>query len=409
MAIGELINITLDSIAAGGQAIGRFQGKPVFTEGGAPNETALCRIIEDRKTWIKAELLEIVEASPARVKPVCPHYTQCGGCNLQHVDYETQLAVKATILKDSFLRIGGFTPPMIEVFASPQYSYRNRMQFHCIREKSQQMRTCGTTRINTNKELVDQKFGLKGRKSLEVIPVTDCPIAEAGIRELLRKGGQTLALPPEKDRFTVFSKDGLILSEGGNERGKINLLGKEIIVDASVFFQSNLVMLEKLIPELKKAAERANNSLPMADLYCGVGTFALFLGDMFPKAILAEENKKAVSMARENLKNGIVEFAALRDTEWPRTILRQKEEIGFAVIDPPRAGLSPKLAEALAQNGPPLLAYVSCDAATLARDSKILTGGGASGKCGYKLKELKLFDFYPQTAHIESFAVFERN
>jgi 23S rRNA (uracil1939-C5)-methyltransferase len=386
MAVGDVYNLRLESIAVGGDALGRLDGgKPVFVEGGAPEETACCRITEEHKTWDRAELLEIIEASPVRIDSICKNNKECGGCNLLHISYEAQLAAKAAILKDSFLRIGGINAPEPEIAPSPPLEYRNRMQFHCLRERGKSD---------------GHKFGLKGRKSDCVAAVSDCPVAESGIRELLREGWKTLALPPEKDRFTVFSKDGLLLSEGGTERGKITLLEKEITLDAGVFFKSNVVMLEKLILELLKTADSADKSLSFADLYCGVGTFAFFLGDIFAKIIAAEENKKAVAIARENLKGKNAEFFALRDGEWEKAFLRRTGDFGFAVIDPPRAGLAPKTAQILAREGPPLLAYVSCDAAALARDSKTLVAGG------YTLKELKLFDFYPQTAHIESLAVF---
>jgi 23S rRNA (uracil1939-C5)-methyltransferase len=383
MSIGDVINLRLESIAHGGEALGRIEGKPVFVKGGAPQETVRCRITEDRKTWARAELLEIIEVSPARIESVCAYYGKCGGCNLQHIEYNVQLEAKVSILKDSFLRIAGFDPPQPEVFPCTPWGYRNRMQFHCFRQLAQEG---------------GSKFGIKGHHSEEIIAVRDCPVADRLIRELLREGGKALPLPPEKDRFTVFSHNDLLLSESGTERGKINLLEKEITLDAGVFFQSNISMLEKLIIYLREIIADADQNLPMADLYCGVGTFAVFLGSQFKKIILAEENKKAVAIARENLKGTDAEFFALRDTDWIKTALRRK--IGFVVADPPRAGLSSSLAAVLAYNGPPVLAYVSCDAAALARDSKILINGG------YKLRNLALFDFYPQTAHIESLAVF---
>jgi len=407
MAIGDVYKLHMESIAPGGDALGRFDGKPVFVEGGAPDEIVCCRITDERKTWARAELLEIIEPSTSRVESACAFYGKCGGCNLQHIDYDTQLAVKAAILKDSLLRIGGLQPPgltaseaadsgqcslMPEVFSSPPWEYRNRMQFHCFRQNVQ--KDCSL------------KFGLMGRRSGEIIAVSDCPVAAPKIREHLRSGGNGILLPPEKDRFTVFSKDEVLLNEGGQCKGKIKLLEKEIVLDAGVFFQSNCFMLEKLILELQKIAEDvgidAGQNAAMADLYCGVGTFAVFLGEVFPKLILAEENKSAVSLARENLRRASAEFFALRDTDWQRAFLRQRAAFGFAVVDPPRAGLAPKLAAALAQDGPPVLAYVSCDPASLARDAKILINGG------YGLNKLMLFDFYPQTAHIESLAVFER-
>ena len=386
MKTGDIYKIYLESIAPGGEALGRLEGKPVFVEGGAPDETANCRITEDRKTWARAQVLEIVEASPVRTDSVCAFYGECGGCNLQHIDYNAQLAAKTAILKESLAKIGGLSPIEPEVFPSPPWEYRNRMQFHCLREKA---RGDGPS------------FGLMGRKKSDIIAVRDCPVADKGIRELLRRGGKDLPLPVEKDRFTVFSKGDLLLSEGSLQRGKIKILETEILLDAGVFFQSNAAMLEKLILELRKIASCAKGKA-MADLYAGVGTFALFLGAVFEKIILAEENKIAVSLARENLRGKEVEFFALRDTEWEKAILRRKPAIDFAVADPPRAGLSPKLALSLAQEGPPLLAYVSCDPASLARDSGVLVKGG------YKLTKLSLFDFYPQTAHIESLAVFEK-
>jgi len=395
MAIKDVYKLRLTHIAPGGDALGRFEGKPVFVEGGAPDETVCCRVIQEHNTWAKAELLEIVELSPVRVNPVCAFYAQCGGCNLQHIDYDAQLAAKAAILKDSFVKIGGLQPPEIAIIPSSPWEYRNRMQFHCLRQKA--------------KGTLERQYGLMGRRSGEIIDIQDCPVAATGIRELLKspKGngreGNELTLPVEKDRFTVFSKDGVLLSEGGRQKGKITLLDKEILIDAGLFFQSNCLMLEKLIAELRIIATEADTNLPMADLYCGVGTFAYFLKDMFPRITLAEENKTAVSLARENLRGTDAEFFAIRDTDWPRTLLRRKDAFGFAVVDPPRAGLAPKLAAVLAQEGPPVLAYVSCDAASLARDCKILTSGG------YALKKLSFFDFYPQTAHIESLAVLKVN
>jgi len=386
MAKSDVYKLRLESIAPGGDALGRLDGKPVFVKGGAPDETVCCRLVEERKTWARAELLEITEPSPVRTETTCPYYGKCGGCNLQHIEYNAQIKVKLNIIKETLRRIGGFVPPEPEIFACSPWEYRNRMQFHCLRPESGEKFT----------------FGLKGSEGGEIIKVTDCPVAVPGIRELLRKK-EEFQLPPEKDRFTVFSKDGVLLSEGGRQRGKINLLEKDILLDAGVFFQSNCSVLEKLILELRKTAEAAPKNLPMADLYCGVGLFAVFLGGIFPKTILAEENKSAVSLARENLRGADAEFFALRDTDWPRAILRRKDSLGFAVIDPPRTGLAPKLASSLAQDGPPVLAYVSCDPAALARDSKALLTGG------YNLQSLSFFDFYPQTSHIESLAVFEKN
>jgi len=399
------ITLRIKSIAAGGEGFGALDGKGVFVRGTAPGELVRCRITEGHKTWARAELLEITEASVDRTEPVCPLYGICGGCDLQHLSYDAQLDAKTAILRETFRRIGGFDPPVPMVIPSLPWEYRNRMQLHCIPQLHD----------------ISQKnaFGFKARKSNDIIPVVDCPVADPGIRAFLRNPahGETAcgeSLPPSapsKGRFAVFARDGLFLCEGGMQRGKTTILGREICLDASVFFQSNLALLEGMIAKLMEIAAGADRDLAMADLYCGVGTFACFLGGLFPSVDLLEENKTALALSRENFasccKGVKAEYFALRDSAWPQL---GRRGFGFIVADPPRTGLAPALASWLAESGPPILAYVSCSPATLARDSKILLKAllKASLKASYELAELYLYDFYPQTAHIETLAVFSK-
>ncbi|MCL1930317.1 MAG: TRAM domain-containing protein, partial [Treponema sp.] len=101
----------IEKIAAGGAGLARIEGKTIFIEGGAPGETVLCRITTEHRSWTQAELVEIIEPSPERVRPACPLWGKCGGCNLQHLSYPAQLAAKTAILHEAFTRIGGFSPP----------------------------------------------------------------------------------------------------------------------------------------------------------------------------------------------------------------------------------------------------------------------------------------------------------
>jgi 23S rRNA (uracil1939-C5)-methyltransferase len=176
-------------------------------------------------------------------------------------------------------------------------------------------------------------------------------------------------------------------------------------MDAGIFFQSNAIALESLIGEILDLTAGIDPSLPLADLYCGVGTFAAFLADRFPRIDLLEENPQALELARENVSPGTVRFFAMTDNEW----VREKERegpgkaggYGLIIADPPRQGLSPAMRRWLGRAPAPFLAYVSCDPAALARDSAELAAG-------WELAGLWIFDFYPQTAHIESLAVFKR-
>ena len=373
MARGKIFSARVEGIAAGGAGIARLDGKSVFIDFTAAGDMASFRIEKDHKKWAEAELLEVLEPSPDRVRAACPHYGVCGGCSLQHINYAAQIKAKAAILGDAFKRIGGINPPEIKVYESEPFGYRNRVQLHRAENGG---------------------LGFRERKSPRIAAIEDCPVAEKGIREALKKGSLAAV---GKARFAVYSRGDTFLHEGGKERGKVRILDREIAMDAGLFFQSNAAMLERLISDLGAAAGRADNRLPLADLYCGVGIFASFLGGRpgpgFPEIALFEESRAALSLARENMPEGKkLEFHARKDSEWIAAI--KNREYGFMVLDPPRLGLCRQLRDCLAECGPALAAYVSCDPATLARDSRALLDGG------YALEELAMYDFYPQTAHI---------
>jgi 23S rRNA (uracil1939-C5)-methyltransferase len=381
MPAGDLFTASITEIAAGGGGVASVGGMKVFIDMTAPGDLVNARISREHGRWAEAELVEILRPSPLRIAPACPLYGICGGCSLQHLAYKAQLEAKTAILKNAFARIGGIEVPEPDLIPSPPWEYRNRIQLHRNKARS-------------------SSVGLKARKSSEVIPVSDCPIADRGIRDALKNG--TIRPPPEKDRFTVYSRGKFFLCEGGKNRGTMTLLDRGIILDAGVFFQGNAFMLEKLMAGLTQTA--APRDLPAADIYSGVGTFALFLKDLFPRIDLVEENKTALALARENVKGEGIEYFAMKDEDWAeykKAAGGANPSYGFIVADPPRQGLSPGIRRWLVEKGPPLFAYVSCDPVSMARDSRELT-------VAYDLEKLSLYDFYPQTAHIESLGVFRR-
>jgi 23S rRNA (uracil1939-C5)-methyltransferase len=387
MARGEIFTARVVSIAAGGSGIARVEGKSVFIDLTAPGDFVRGRVTKEHRSWAEAELLETLEPSSLRATPLCPLFGRCGGCSLQHLNYDAQIEAKTAILLDSCKRIGGFNPPEIRVRRSEPFGYRNRVQFHMDSDNS----PC-----------------FKERKNSRLIAINDCPVADEGIRKALQEG--KINLSSVRKRFNLYSFRYTFLMEGASERGTVSILGRELFMDVKVFFQSNAAMLEALISDLLTVSLSADKTLPLADIYCGVGTFAAFLSgyngsEGFPEIDLVEENKTAISLARNNLNmykkvDDKVNYYALKDSDWIK--LQQKGRWGFMVLDPPREGLSAVFREWLVGNGPETVAYVSCDPATLARDSGFML------KRGYIMRELTFYDFYPQTAHIESLAVFNR-
>jgi 23S rRNA (uracil1939-C5)-methyltransferase len=412
MITGEFFTAPVERIAAGGDGVLHYQGRALFMGLTAPGDLVVGRVMGGKSG--RAELVELVEASPRRTVPVCPLYGRCGGCSLQHLSYEAQIAEKGRILQDAFVRIGGLpAPPELTIIPSPPYEYRNRMEFHRVNPggpfpafrragpgnpgRSRIRAAAGPDDGAARPGQTRPAVGLKGRKSGTVIPLSDCPVADPAIRTALREG--KIPPPPGKDRFAVYGRGGTLVREGGNQRGRVTILGKELAMDGGMFFQGNGTMLEALIADLTPIAAGADTGRPMADLYAGVGTFAAFLGGYFPQVDLLEENRAALGLARENVPRG--RYFAMTDEGWVKTAA--PGSYGFVVADPPRQGLSGAMGAWLSRRGPPVLAYISCDPAALARDSRSLTAGG------YRLDSLRFYDFYPQTAHIESLAVFKRD
>lgn len=379
METGYSFSARVESLAAGGAGVLRLGGMAFFMDFCAPGDLVQGRVTETRGRWGRAELVKVLEASPRRTAPVCALYGRCGGCGLQHIVYEAQLEEKKNMLRDALSRIGGLAwAGDLSLVRSAPLEYRNRMKFHAV--------------LKGNAAPVP---GFKERRSGAVVALEDCPVADKGIRKALRD--KSLKVPAGKKNFAVYSRRDAFLAEGQQSRGAVTIAGKRLALDAACFFQANDCLLELLIQDILEAAGKADTKLPAADVFAGVGTFAAFLGDMFARVDLVEENKEALALASENAGKG-ARFFPLADYTWAS---RCREQYGFMVLDPPRAGLSGALSEFLSERGPPLLAYVSCNPATLARDAKLLAKT-------YSLSSLKAYDFYPQTAHIECLALFTR-
>ena len=204
--MGEIFTAPILRLAAGGAGIAHFNGKTIFMYMTAPGDMVRGQVTAEHAQWARGELRKITEPSPHRVDPVCPLYGSCGGCSLQHLSYEAQIDAKAGILREAFKRIGGIGDlPELTIVRSPSYEYRNRVQMHCLPERSVLPRSAGAV------------LGFKGRKSDGIVPVSDCPVADPGIRAAL--GGDTapakgIRLPPDRKRFTLYSRFDTFLQEG---------------------------------------------------------------------------------------------------------------------------------------------------------------------------------------------------
>jgi 23S rRNA (uracil1939-C5)-methyltransferase len=298
------------------------------------------------------------------------------------------------ILSDAFCRIGGFGStggqiPDIKVVPSEEFGFRNRIELHRSGEKR------GFVGVNR-----------------EIVPVKKCPVLDAALEKALSENSPAISPPIDKDRWTVYGRDGLLLSEGAQLGGSIEQNGKTLSLDARAFFQSNGGLLGSLVDEVCNAANlavarpavarSATTQAGVADFYSGVGTFSAFIAGLFPHITLVEENSLSLSLSKKNLSGENASFYNTTCEKFAADILKKgfTPTWNFVVADPPRSGLAPALVQLLSKVRPKVFAYVSCNAATLARDAKALC------LSGFTLQSLTLYDFYPHTTHIETLAVF---
>jgi 23S rRNA (uracil1939-C5)-methyltransferase len=368
----------VESISFSGGVV-RFGGKVFFVPFTCPDDVVRVESVDEKKPT--ARLVEVITASGDRVEPQCPLFGKCGGCMLQHINYERQAVEKKKMVADSLRRIGGVEAlPEIRFVPSPPYGYRNRVELH------------------RDGEMTGFVTGFKEAKSTKVVRARDCPVAVPVVRDFIRHAD----FPGGLRRFTVYGFDDQIAVEGSDTE-KLFVPGLDIMMDARLFFQSNLEAQKKLVADV---AACAGEGSVLADIYCGVGTFARSLASGFAALVLVEENPRAVALARENLRSvpSRMEYYALSAERYCAALAQNAGHAlprwDTVVVDPPREGLCAPLIDLFIRVKTAALIYVSCNPATLARDTKRLCAGG------YALESVTCYDFYPQTAHIECAAFF---
>lgn len=404
-----MFEVELTALAYGGEAIGRLpDGRAVFVPFVLPGERVRVKLVEEKNRFARAELLELLTASPQRIPPRCIHFGLCGGCHFQHLPYEAQLAAKTDILRDQLERIGKLHGvPLRPPVARQPWNYRNHVQFHLTPQG---------------------ELGYFTARGDRVFPIQECHLPEAtisqvwpqldfeGISEIervgLRRGaGDDLQLilegrdphPPD------IQVEGLPLSVihssplgslvlAGSPATTLEIHGRQFRVSAGSFFQVNTVMAEKMVEHLLEYLPQ--ESLVVVDAYCGVGLFSAFLAPRAGRLVGIEASTDAC----EDFTINLDEFENVELYEAPVEDVLPALEIcpDLMLVDPPRAGLTPRALDGILQLSPALLVYVSCDVATFARDA------GRLSRSGYGLRQITPFDLFPQSYHLETISFWEK-
>ncbi len=429
--------IVIEKIISGGRGLGRLpDGMVVMVDHVLPGERIEVRITREHKGYCEGRPERIVSPAPGRVTPSCPLHGLCGGCDLQHAAYPLQLEIKKQIVHDCLERIlgRGSGELLADPIASPKETgYRSRIRLQLDQEgapgffqpRSHRLvpaKQCLLISPDMNRVLADLHLGDLARISAvcREIELLKSPqdgklfcilslhgngdISPAAIRDTIsalipgqvfvRRKKKLQPITPDMDPAVLQQR--LILDSGGS---------CTLSWSPECFSQINPEQNQQLVKAVCRVAGEVRGC-SLLDLYCGIGNFSIPLGLLGARVTGIERSRPSIVWAKKNRAAAGLDqarFLAVDAARGLRDLARNKERFNCILLDPPRQGMGRDIS-LLPGLGPEKIIYVSCDPATLARDLRILTRDGR-----FRLTRVLPVDMFPQTHHIESVAVLEKN
>jgi 23S rRNA (uracil1939-C5)-methyltransferase len=446
---GQEVDVRIESLAYGGNGVGRVDGFVVFVRGGLPGDRVRARVTKTKRGFAEAATEEVLEPSAQRVAPPCPYFGVCGGCRFQDLAYEAQIAQKERQVRDALERIGRFaSPPLEPILPSvAEYGYRNKLEY-TFSEGADGV-VLGFHKLGRWDELIGvdpclltTDLGNAVRNAVrewareERLDAYDQRTGEGYLRQLVvregRNTGQILVVlvtsPGERfetgyfvDVLRQFPEVRSIqwaVNEASGQHTNLpasvlwgedaieeELLGLRFRLRPNAFLQTNTAMAERLY-ELVRNFAALKGSENVFDLYCGTGTIGLSLAARARAVWGVEISEEAVACAIENAElNGIenARFFAGNVSQSLEELVGHAGDPDVAIVDPPRAGLAGKALRRTGRLGAARIVYVSCNPTTLASDLQVLRD-----EFGYDLIRCHPVDMFPQTPHVESVSLLER-
>ena len=450
VSVKDIITIKITGLGSGGEGVGKYEGFTFFVPGALSGEMVQAQVTLMKKTYGQAKIVKILEASGARVKPACSVYKECGGCQLQHLSYQGQLAEKRQQVVDALERIGKCKNLKVEntLGAEDPFHYRNKMQVPVAQDKKGPLAIgCfaqGTHKvINVDNCLIqdelNNKIAMIVRQWMKTykIPALQEDKRSGMVRHIMGRVGvhtgeimtvlitNQLMVPHLKDlgkmlrealpRFTtlvqnvntrhtnvIMGPQNKVITGPGFIRDKLGSFTFNISPHS--FFQVNTKQAERLYSTALEFAQLTGKE-NVIDVYCGTGTITLFLAQQAKYALGIEIVPAAIKDARENARNNKVknaEFICADAAEALPRLVVDGVKPDVVVLDPPRAGCEVKVLEAIAGVKAKRVVYVSCNPASLARDVAILRDKG------YRLDKVQPVDMFCQSSHVECVVLMSR-
>lgn len=442
------MNLKITGLGTNGEGVGRHDNLTVFVEGALPDEEILSEVTQSKKNYAVAKLVKILRESKDRVKPFCPIYDECGGCQLQHLSYAAQVKWKRQQVIDAVKHIGKLDGVEIldTIGMENPLRYRNKMQFPVARVKSGMVIGCyarGSHKIVDTDSCMIQREGMNEvlvavKKILDKYNVSayDEDTHRGVLRHVMSRIGYngdlmivlvtaTKNLPSEKNivkailhalpqvvsvqqNIQTFHNNVILGRETKVLYGKPTIkdkIGKLTFnISARSFFQVNTAQAEILYNVALKFAGLTGRET-VIDAYCGIGTITLFLAKSARKVYGIEIVPTAIEDAKKNARENNIRNAEFLAGDTVKIIPRLFHEgvrADVVIVDPPRAGCDQKVLEIFAAMNPQKIIYVSCNPATLARDLAVLR------ELNYTAEKIQPVDMFPFSSHVESVALIRR-
>ncbi|HEY3423754.1 MAG TPA: 23S rRNA (uracil(1939)-C(5))-methyltransferase RlmD [Negativicutes bacterium] len=431
--------VQIEKLAFGGNGVGRINGKVCFVPFSAPGDNLIVRIVEDKRSYVNAHIVEVITPSPGRIVPRCPLFESCGGCNWQHLAYADQLQAKRKILSETLWRSARVSSHLVvETVPAPvQYSYRSRVQF----------------KLHSGPDKLDIGFYRQGSHQVEDAP-EGCPIALPVINEALKCLRILFSSFPEANqipqinidcadqgciaivKYTGCDDEGVktfirnkagslgpvtgIFLQTGKKSPLQKIWGSELLTyslpvntpEAATcalrfkpggFSQVNIVQNRAIMNLIRELANFGGGE-QLLDLYCGNGNFSIPFSGEVASITGIEEHPGSIAAAVDNCRLNSVanaKYFAADAASGVRRLANEGQRFDVCILDPPRSGASDSLKE-ISRLHPRKIIYISCDPNTLARDCNRLS------TMEYQVQKSIPIDMFPQTYHIESITLLQK-
>jgi 23S rRNA (uracil1939-C5)-methyltransferase len=444
------LELTIDSLAYGGNGVARLNGFVVFVRRGLPGDTVRARVTKVQRRHAEALATEVVRPSPLRVEAPCQHYPACGGCRFQDLAYEAQVAAKAAQVEDALRRIGGIAEPPLEPIlpAEEIFHYRNKLEYSFTQledgptlgfhkagrwDEVLEIERCWLTTDLGNairnavrewarvdklvaydqeghtgylRHLVVREGVNSGQVLVQLVTAPGEKFDTGGFVDALRRFPEVRSIHWSVNETAAELTNLPTQLLWGEEAIEEELCGLRFRVRPNAFLQTNTRMAERIY-ELVREFASLNGEETVYDLYCGIGTIGLVLARDALTVWGIDISEESIACALENADLNGIGNAAYFAGNVGQVLHELRDRSGGAdvvVVDPPRAGLAGKALKRLGEIGAPRIVYVSCNPTTLAGDLKRLREG-----YGYQLRRTRPVDMFPHTPHVETVSLLERD